>query len=98
VTPRGHECMTLTDLHYNEGCEDSAAVLDPVFVGRYLRVADLRLGPEPGILQYRVGSPYGQPVWRGNRQTSIAIVGKIAPASGDRTEMCGAPPLTEIPN
>jgi hypothetical protein len=90
--------MTLTDLHYTQRCEDGAAVLDPVFVGRYLRVADVRLGPEPGFRDYGVGSPYGQPVLRRTRQVSTAIVGQIAPASGARTEMCGAPPLTEIPD
>lgn len=98
VTPKGSECTTLTNLQYLKGCEDSAAVLDPVFVGRYLRVADSHLGPDPGFRDYGVSTPYGWPVWRRTQQLSVATVGKIAPASGDRTEMCGAPPLTEIPD
>ena len=96
-TRRGRECTTLTDLHYPSACPDGAAVLDPVFTGRYLRVADMRLGPEPVMLNYAVGTPYGQVVWKRTRQTAVAIVGKIAPALGPRTETCGAPPLAAAP-
>ena len=90
--------MTLTDLHYPKACPLGGAVLDPEFTGRFLRVADMRLGPRPLILLYAVGSPYGQEVWKRTRQVAVAIVGKILPASGPRTEMCGAPPLSEIPD
>lgn len=96
-TLQGHGCTTLTDLHYPEACPKGAAVLDPVFTGQYLRVADMRLGPRPAMLAYAVGSPYGHEVWKRTQQTAVAIVGKILPASGPRTDICGAPPLSELP-
>ena len=73
-------------------------MLDPEFTGRYLRVADMRMGPKPLMAKYGVISPYGQKVWQRSRQVAAAIVGKISPASGPRTELCGAPPLTGLPN
>ena len=90
--PRGRGCTTLTDMHYVHGCPNFAAVLEPEFAGWYLRVADMRVGQDSGILDYGVGSPYGRPVWKRSSQVAVAIVGKIAPASGPRTETCGTPP------
>jgi hypothetical protein len=90
--PRGRNCTTLTDMHFVEGCENEAAVLDPHFTGQYLRVADWRVA-DTGILEYGISSPYGQPVWKKRRAISVALVGKIAAANSLRTEQCGAPPL-----
>lgn len=92
-SPLGQNCTTLTDMHFIEGCENEAAVLDPHFTGQYLRVADWRVGPDTGVLDYGVGSPYGQRVWRRSRAISVGLVGRIAAANGPRTEQCGAPPL-----
>jgi hypothetical protein len=98
TTPDGHDCTTLTHSHYVDGCRNEAAVLDPFFTGYYLRVADRRLGAGPYfVAAYAVGTPYGHEVWRRDRITAVAVVGRIAPATGPRTRQCGPPPLTEEP-
>jgi hypothetical protein len=96
-TPSGRNCTTLTDMHFVESCPNWAAVLDPFFTGNYLRVASKRVAPGTGVLAYAVTAPYGQPVWERNRQTSVAVLGQIAAASGARTEPCGAAPLDSLP-
>jgi hypothetical protein len=98
VRPTGRECTTLTHPNYPRQCRDTAVVLDPVLTGWYLRVADRRLGPGPHFrAAYAVGSPYGHRVWPKDRTTSVAIVGRIAPATGPRTVTCGPPPLEAPP-
>jgi hypothetical protein len=98
LEPSGRECTTLTHPNYPRQCPDTAVVLDPAFTGWYLRVADRRLGPGPRImLAYAVGSPYGHEIWSRNRTTSVAIVGRIAPATRPRTVGCGPPPLDTPP-
>jgi hypothetical protein len=97
ATPDGRHCTTLTHSHYPAGCQDEGAVLDPIFAGRYLRVANRRAGPGTAERADAVTSPYGHEVWRRNRVTSIAIVGRIEEASGPRTSQCGPPPLSEEP-
>lgn len=98
-TPDGRGCTTLTHSHYPRGCRNEAAVLDPVFVGDYLRVADRRRGAGPiREFAYAVGSPYGWEVLRRNRITSVAFVGRIAAATGPRSKQCGPPPLAEKPS
>jgi hypothetical protein len=93
-TAAGKNCVTLTHSHYVSGCANEAAVLDPAFVGDYLRVANRRngAGPHPMLL-YAVGSPYGLDMWTPGPRISAAIVGRIAPATGERTADCGPPPL-----
>jgi hypothetical protein len=91
--PHGRSCTTLTDMHFGDGCENEAAVLDPQFTGQYLRVADWRVGPNSGMLDYGVGSPYRGTVWKKRRAISVAMVGRIAAANSPRTDDCGAPPL-----
>lgn len=99
IQPSGRECTTLTHLNYPRRCPRMAAVLDPAFAGRYLRVADRRLGPGPHVRAlYAVRSPYGHRVWPRGRTTSVAIVGRIAPATGPRTATCGPPPLDAPPD
>jgi hypothetical protein len=92
---RGRQCTTLTDTHYPDACPRGAAVLDPAFTGQYLRVANFRIGADTGILDYRVGSPYGHEIWAADPVTSVAIVGRIASATNPRRAECGAPPLLE---
>jgi hypothetical protein len=94
-TRRGTNCTTLTDEHY-PGCRGSSAVLDPAFIGDYLRVADQRRGTGPHfMLRYRSRSPYGARggVWEASPTTSAAVVGRIAAPSGSRRIWCGFPPL-----
>lgn len=96
-SPRGLRCTTLTDLHYPDSCPYGAAVLDPLFTGSYLRVADQRIGTGTAFLAFAVSTPYGGKLWSANQMTSVAIVGRIAKATGPRTVKCGPPPLTEVP-
>ena len=96
-SPMGLHCTTLTDLHYPDGCPHGAAVLDPQFTGSYLRVADQRIGAGTAFRDFAVPTPYGGKIWGADRMTSVAIVGRIAKATGPRTIKCGPPPLTEVP-
>lgn len=97
-TRDGRGCTTLTHSHYIKSCRSEAAVLDPVFVGDYLRVADQRRGAGPIFeAAYGVTSPYGWNVLRRNRITAVAYLGPIASATGPRTRGCGPPPLLEEP-
>jgi hypothetical protein len=94
TTPEGTNCTTLTDPNYHHGCGHEAAVIDVAFTGSYLRVADHRLGVNTVFAQSVVASsPYGRPVWAAGPTTSVAVVGRIAPATGPRAAGCGPPPL-----
>jgi hypothetical protein len=98
-TPQGTKCTTLTDSHYPGSCPETSAVLDPAFIGDYLRVADQRRGAGPHYeLRYASGSPYGARggIWEVSAVTSVAVVGRIAAPTGPRTAKCGAPPLDEV--
>ena len=91
-----NHCITLTDPHYPESCEDSAAYLDPAFVGRFLRVAEARVGAGPHLrLDYGVATPYSKGVWKKSPVVAAAYVGRIKPATRGRTADCGPPPLIE---
>jgi hypothetical protein len=92
ATPEGTNCTALTDPHYG-GCAHEAAVIDVAFTGSYLRVADQRLGVNTVFALYAVSSPYGRPIWAPGPTTSVAVVGRIAPATGPRAAGCGPPPL-----
>ena len=97
VTSDGGECTTLTDTHYIGGCPGGAAVIDPAFVGQYLRVADQRFGVGTEFAAYAVGSPYSPLlVWAAGPTTSVAIVGKIGPATGPPAADCSPPLAIEI--
>ena len=96
-TRQGRHCTTLTHTNYLYPCPRGAAVLDPAFTGQYLRVANLRIGPNTGMLDYGVGSPYGHEIWVADPVTSVAIVGRIVKATGPREDACGAPPLSQAP-
>lgn len=90
--PDGTGCTTLTNSHYVGGCKGEAAVLDPAFAGRYLRVADARIGAGPHYVPaYAVSSPYGPGAWAASATISVAVVGRIAHAKHRRTVKCGPP-------
>lgn len=91
--PAGSDCVTLTDFQYPRGCPDGAAVIDRFFAGRHLRVANKRFGPETAFPAIASFSPYGHALWSASATTSIAMAGRIAPATGPRTVNCGPPPL-----
>jgi hypothetical protein len=92
TTSQGTNCTALTDPHYR-GCAHEAAVIDVAFTGSYLRVADQRLGVNTAFPEYALSSPYGRQVWAPGQTTSVAVVGRIAPATGARASGCGPPPL-----
>lgn len=88
----GQECTTLTDPNYG-GCPGGGAVIDPVFTGWYLRVADKTLGPNTATPAIAYSSPYGHEVWSAGATVAVAVVGQIAAATGGRESNCGPPPL-----
>ncbi len=95
----GTRCTTLIDDHYPGSCRNSAAVIDPAFIGDFLRVADQRRGAGPHYtLRYASGSPYAARggVWEASPVTSVAVMGRIAAATRPRTERCGFPPLNRV--
>ncbi|HEX3874677.1 MAG TPA: hypothetical protein VHW26_11065 [Solirubrobacteraceae bacterium] len=89
--PQGTQCITLTDTHFAGGCVGGAAVIDPAFAGRYLRVADHIVGPNELIADYALSSPYGSAIWAAGPRTSVAVLGVIAPATGPPTASCAVP-------
>lgn len=96
ATPAGGGCTTLTHSNYPRQCPDTAVVLDPFFTGRYLRVANRRLGAGPYLsLAYAVGTPYGYEVWQAGPTISTAVVGRIGRSTRGRAASCGAPPIVE---
>lgn len=71
---------------------DEAALLDPAFAGRYLRVVDQRYGE--GTVFSGVGHPSYYPLKIDPGPTiSTAVVGKIAPSNAPPQRKCGPPPL-----
>lgn len=98
-TKDGTKCTTLTDSHYPGSCAESSAVLDPAFIGDYLRVADQRRGTGPHYEPlYGSRSPYAARggAWEASLVTSTAVVGRIAAPTGPRTDSCGFPPLNDV--
>ena len=97
-TAHGEDCTTLTDTHYpRRVCSLTTAarasfVIPAQFAGKYLRVAERRLGAGPiARLAYAVSSPYGHPVWRRDRVTSAVVVGRIASPTHGFPGECGPP-------
>lgn len=93
ATPAGGDCTTLTSAAYVRGCPQGATVLDPVFAGRYLRVADRRVAADATTGFEAALSPYGEEAWPVGPITSAAVVGRIARAAAPRAIGCGPPPL-----
>jgi len=93
--PSGEGCTTLTDRHYVGGCPNGGAVIDPMFTGMYLRVADRRIPAHTPELLYAVTSPYSPDIWLPSPTVSVAIVGRIQAATGPAAIGCGPSPLVE---
>jgi len=94
-SPAGDHCVTLTEPKYL-GCRDEAAVIDPMFTGDYLRVADQRFGVGSIFTDDAATSPFGHRLWPASTRTAVAIVGRIRRATGPRATECGPPPLIEV--
>jgi hypothetical protein len=79
--PRGRSCGP-----------DETMLIDPAFAGRYLRVVDRRYGK--GTVFAGVGHPPYYPLEVAPATTvSVAVVGRIAQATGPPAADCGPPPL-----
>jgi hypothetical protein len=84
----------------SERCDPSDAVLDPDFVGWYLRVTSVVYGPDtefamPGKTTTFGPWPYSEPVWQRGPTTAVSIVARIGSATGPRAASCGPPPLVQ---
>ncbi|HYJ21186.1 MAG TPA: hypothetical protein VEW07_04080 [Solirubrobacterales bacterium] len=94
MTPSGERCLQINHEGPEKSCgAEGATLIDPAFTGRYLRVVDRRYGS--GAVFAGVGHPAYYPV-EGNERgatVSIAVVGRIAPATGPPSIDCGPPPL-----
>jgi len=91
IDAQGTQCTTLTDTHFLGGCPNAAAVIDPAFAGRYLRVADHVVGPNESTADFALSSPYTANIWAADARTSVAMVGLIAPATGPPAAACAVP-------
>jgi hypothetical protein len=102
-TASGNDCTTLTDSHYvrrecssRDASQSGSFVIEARFAGRYLRVANRRIGVGPPLrLAYAVTSPYGGDAWPRDRITSVATVGLIAAPTRDFPGECGPPVPSE---
>lgn len=95
-TAAGKACLEINDEGREEECgARGATLIDPAFAGRYLRVVDRRYGS--GAVFAGVGHPDYYPAEKIEPRATIAmaIVGKIAPATGPPSIDCGPPPLSE---
>lgn len=91
--PTGGPCIAITEpKNPNPPCPDEAAVLDPAFAGRYLRIADRRFSLDTGFT-YEGVFPFHRSLWASDGQTAVAMLGRIAAANGPRTAGCGPGPL-----
>lgn len=95
ATPTGKGCTSITDFKYVRGCKGGATVLEPQFVGDYLRVADRRYGAGTAFTADAVSSPYGHPIWTSTRTTAVAFVGRIGPPRSLERAQCDSPLLIE---
>lgn len=91
----GTACTAIAAPGYVYACPGQGAVIDPVFTGWYLRVADQRSETNAPVATVAIISPssYGAPVWNASPTTSVAVVGQIAGAADPRPVSCGGPPL-----
>ncbi len=89
-TAEGTDCTALSDPSYR-GCPDEAAVIDPMFTGQYLRVADQVDGPGTFFADLALTSPYEASVWGAGATVSVAVVGQIMAATGPPESRCGPP-------
>jgi hypothetical protein len=94
-TPTGEGCISISANKYVDGCPGGGAILDPSFVGDYLRIADGRFGPGAVETADAYTSPYDHEIWEPNGRTAVAMLGQIAAATHERTATCGPKPLVE---
>ncbi|HEU4463273.1 MAG TPA: hypothetical protein VFR75_11840 [Solirubrobacterales bacterium] len=94
-SPSDEGCTTLTHRHYVGGCRNGAAVIDPIFAGRYLRVAARRVPAHTPELAYAVGSPYTPEIWPAGPTVAVAFIGRIQRETGPPASGCGPSPLVE---
>ncbi len=88
----GTGCSALTDLG-GAACAHEAVVLDPAFTGRYLRIADQTYAADdPFVEEDEDSLTFLGFVWPAGPTTSVAVLGRIAPATGPRTDHCGPAP------
>jgi hypothetical protein len=95
-TADGTGCFTIEYEGHEEECGARGAVMiDPAFAGRYLRVIDHRYGS--GTIFAGVGHPtyYRSEKVPDAATVSVAVLGKIAKASGPPSVDCGPPPLID---
>jgi hypothetical protein len=93
-TAAGTGCFTINYEGHEEECGAGGAVMiDPAFAGRYLRVIDRRHGS--GTIFAGVGHPtyYQSEELPEGATISVAVLGRIAKASGPPKVHCGPPPL-----
>ena len=91
-TADGTGCTALTDWPFY-GCPRGFAFIDPAFSGYYLGVADHLYGPGTQFAAYAVASPYGPVSLKPGPTSSVAVLGRIEPATGPAEGSCAAPPL-----
>jgi hypothetical protein len=104
ATEAGGGCVALTDPHYlrPECTSNDSFLLGTDLTGRYLRVTNRQSGGPHAEAPYAVGPAppryeVARPrllseVWGRSRNTSVAIVGQIKPASQLPAGECGPPP------
>jgi hypothetical protein len=96
VNADGTNCVSLTDPKYLGGCPNGAAVVDPYFTGRYLKVAIARLGEGTVTTLEAHTSPYSQNVeGEASAIYVVRVYGPIEPAVAPREAPCGPGPITE---
>ena len=95
-TAAGEHCIEIDYESVRKPCgSEGTALIDPAFAGRYLRVVDRHYGS--GTVFVGVGhSPY-YPIGeiQPEATVSMAVVDKIASATGPATINCGPPPLID---
>jgi hypothetical protein len=92
-TAAGQQCVTINhEGGVGECGAGGATLIDPAFAGWYLQVVDRRYGADTAFAG--VGHPfyYWAPEVIGGPTVSVALVGKIAPATGPPRAGCSSPP------
>jgi hypothetical protein len=90
-TRTGDGCFILAESGHGN-CA-GASVIDPDFTGWYLRVASSVTTPDQQIAEPGHGAGYSTGTWEAGPGSTVAVLGRIAPATGRRTSSCGPPPL-----
>jgi len=80
---------------YGGSCPTGALTIDKDFTGWWLRAATTVYGPDTGFATPAIVSPdgYGAAIWSAGATTSVAVLGRVAPASGPPAGNCGPPAL-----